>query len=148
MGVAKDSVVQPNHVEMVAARLEDGKVWKYNRYFDNPQFWTDPGTPGDDKVMDVVSRQVDPDPKPEDPQPTTVHVEVTIKVTPVPDQFELYNLTDDPMELKNLYNATNPLPEQLVMAQFLQEACAQKRLTSCNHTVPGQPICGQVGCNE
>jgi hypothetical protein len=26
------------------------KVWKYSRYFDNPQFWSTPGTPGDPNV--------------------------------------------------------------------------------------------------
>lgn len=148
MGITKDSVIQPNHVETVVARLDDGKVWKYSRYFDNPQFWTNPGTPGDSGVQDVIQKQVDPNPKPDDPQPATVRVEVTVKVTPVPEEFEMYNLTDDPMELENLYNATLPLPEQLVLAQLLQEHCAQKRLTPCSDDVPGQPICGQSVCSE
>ena len=43
-GIGYASVVQPNHIESVIARL-NGKVWKYSHYFDNPQFWTTPGTP-------------------------------------------------------------------------------------------------------
>lgn len=43
-GIDYSSVIQPNHVEAVIARL-NGKVWKYTRYFDNPQFWTSPGPP-------------------------------------------------------------------------------------------------------
>ena len=148
MGIAKDSVIQPNHIETVVARLDDGKVWKYSRYFDNPQFWTNPGTPGDPGVKNVIQKQVDPNPRPDDPQPAMVRVEVTVKVTPVPEEFEMYNLADDPMELKNLYNATNPLPEQLVLAQLLQEQCAQKRLTPCSGDVKGQPICSQTACSE
>jgi choline-sulfatase len=34
------------------------KIWKYTRYFDNPQFWSDPGTPGSSSdVQDVVQLQ-------------------------------------------------------------------------------------------
>ena len=44
-GIPFASVVQPNSVETVIARLNDGKVWKYSRYFDNPQFWSNPGDP-------------------------------------------------------------------------------------------------------
>jgi len=35
-GIAYDSVVQPSHLETVIPELS-GKVWKYTRYFDNPQ---------------------------------------------------------------------------------------------------------------
>jgi choline-sulfatase len=82
------------------------------------------------------------------PQPVDVRFLAWAKGTPVPDEFEMYNLTDDPRELENLYNATTPLPEQLVLAQILQEQCAQKRLTPCSGDVPGHPICGQAACSE
>ncbi|MBV9210728.1 MAG: hypothetical protein JOZ52_08875, partial [Acidobacteria bacterium] len=37
IGLPYDSVIQPNHIECVVARI-DGELWKYSRYFDNPQF--------------------------------------------------------------------------------------------------------------
>ena len=58
----------------------------------------------------------------------------------------MYNVTDDPMELNNLYSATNPLPEQAVLAQLLEQQCAQKRLTPSSGDVPGQPTCAQPAC--
>ena len=71
---------------------------------------------------------------------------MTVKHTPPRDEFEMYNVSDDPMELNNLYSATNPLPEQATLAQLLQQQCAQKRLTPCSGDVPGQPMCGQPAC--
>jgi choline-sulfatase len=145
-GIAYNSVIQPNHLETVIARLDDGKVWKYTRYFDNPQFWSSPGTPGDNGVEDVILEQKEPTPAPEF-GPAPILCLMTVKATPKPDEFEMYNVTDDPMELTNLYSATAPLPEQAVLAQLLQEQCAQKRLTPCSGAVPGQPMCGQAACS-
>ena len=53
IGVRYQSVVQPNHIETVLAQLSrNGKteLWKLSRYFDNPQFWSDPG------VKDVITQ--------------------------------------------------------------------------------------------
>ena len=120
-------------------------------YFDNPQFWSTAGIPNDQSdpnypnVEDVTSRQELPTPE----NDGTYHnfpYEVTVKHTPLPDEFEMYNVTDDPMELNNLYSATNPLPEQAVLAQLLEQQCAQKRLTPCSGDVPGQPMCAQPAC--
>ena len=50
IGTDYNSVIQPNHVETVIARLPAPtvpKVWKYTHYFDNPQFWSTPGKPND-----------------------------------------------------------------------------------------------------
>ncbi len=101
-GIATNSVVQPNHLETVIARLDSGsgpKVWKYTRYFDNPQFWSEPGSPnGTSAVEDVIQLQ-------KQDIPTTPGTyfpfayEVTVKQTPKTDEFEMYNVTDDPMEL-------------------------------------------------
>ena len=72
---------------------------------------------------------------------------MTVKHRPVDDEFEMYNVTDDPMELENLYSKTSPLPEQSVLAALLAEHCAQTRLTPCSGDVPGQPDCGQGNCS-
>ncbi len=146
-GRTNPSVVQPSHIETVVARLNDGKVWKYSRYFDNPQFWSSPGTPGSAGVKDVVLEQVQPTPDPEierDPIDCTI----TVKATPKPDEFELYNVTDDPMELENKYNQPLYSGQQHVLAQLLEKQCKQKRLTPCSGDVLGQPLCGQRSCTK
>ncbi len=150
-GIATNSVLQPNHLETVIARLDSGsgpKVWKYTRYFDNPQFWSEPGTPtGTSALEDVIQLQ-------KQDIPTTPGTyfpfayEVTVKQTPKTDEFEMYNVTDDPMELTNLYNNPGYATEQSTLAQLLQQQCAQKRLTPCSGIVPGQPTCGQVPCSS
>jgi len=149
-GIATNSVVQPNHVETVIARLDRGsglKVWKYTRYFDNPQFWSEPGTPnGTSDVEDVV--QLQKQEIPTTPGTYPIVYEATVKQTPVADQFEMYNVTDDPMELTNLYNNPGYATEQSTLATLLQQQCAQKRLTPCSGNVPGQPTCGQVSCSS
>lgn len=147
-GIATKSVVQPNHLETVIARLDDGsgpKVWKYSRYFDNPQFWSSPGTPGASGVEDVVQLQ-----RGEIPSEDGTYVipyEATVKHTPRPDEFEMYNVGDDPMELHNLDNDGIHTAQQDLLATLLQQQCAQKRLTPCSGEVPGQPDCGQQPCS-
>ena len=78
-------------LETVILKLPTGKektdeVWKLTRYFDNPQFWSNPG------VEDKVTSQ-------EDSTPVTDTKEVAIcitttKQTPVDDEYELYNVTE------------------------------------------------------
>ena len=145
-GIAYNSVIQPNHVETVITRL-NGKVWKYSHYFDNPQFWSTPGTPHDPNVdvEDVTKLQETPTPTKDGT--SDIPFQVTVKHTPLSDEFEMYNVTDDPMELTNLYNDGIHTSEQNQLAQLLQQQCAQKRLTPCSGTVPGQPVCGQPTCN-
>jgi choline-sulfatase len=148
-GIATNSVVQPNHLETVIARLDDDgggglKVWKYTRYFDNPQFWSDPGTPGSSDVQDVVQLQKQEIPSADGTYP--ILYEATVKHTPVSDQFEMYNVTDDPMELRNLHDDGVHTAVEATLATLLQQQCAQKRLTPCSGEVPGQPDCGQAAC--
>jgi hypothetical protein len=143
-GITYNSVIQPNHIETVIARLDNGggpKVWKYSRYFDNPQFWSTPGTPGDPNVdvEDAILEQKEPTPSTDGTSP--IACQITVKHTPKPDEFEMYNVSDDPMELNNLYNAQSPSPEQITLAQLLEQQCAQKRLRPISGQVPGQPTC-------
>jgi choline-sulfatase len=142
-GIATNSVVQPNHIETVIARLDDEsgpKVWKYTRYFDNIQFWSSPDTP-----EDVIQLQKGQIPTTEGTSP--ILYEVTVKFTPKGDEFEMYNVTDDPMELANLHNDPRYAAEQSTLAGLLQQQCAQKRLTPCSGSVPGQPTCAQPCSN-
>jgi hypothetical protein len=89
------------------------------------------------------------DPPPYEPPPLeTVPFAVTVKVAPKPDEFEMYNLDDDPMELTNRYGDAAYLDRQTVLAQLLEEQRTQKRLTPCSGLVLGQetnqwPECAQ-----
>jgi choline-sulfatase len=139
-GIANNSVVQPNHIEAVIARLEDGKIWKYARYFDNPQFWSSPGDPGASGVEDVVL--LEDGPRPDEDGTYTVPCRLTVKHTPLADEFEMYNVSDDPMELHNLYGNAAYATQQSTLAALLQQQCSEKRLQPSSGTVPGQPSCG------
>jgi choline-sulfatase len=165
IGVGYRPVVEPNHVETVIARLDDGHLWKYSRYFDNPQYWSSPGTPGIDDpatpgvdVKDVLHVQVqeDPAPPPPDVMPawTPLGYEAIAKDRPEEDDFEMYDLDDDPTELTNLYedDPATALPQQAILAQLLDDQRTQKRLTPCSGVVLGQdcnrpPACDQQ-CGE
>lgn len=141
-GIPYNSVVQPNHIETVIARL-NGKVWKYSHYFDNPQFWSTPGDPDANPPPDPPPEDVVVIP-PETPPPTTegiyeIEYVVTVKTQPLPDEFEMYNVTDDPAEQDNLYGMG--YPEQVLLEALLAEQCEKKRLTPVSGTVPGQPSC-------
>lgn len=134
-----DSVIQPNHIETVVAVLDDGKLWKYYRHFDNPQFWSAPGTPGANGVEDVTERQVR---QPSDDEGTKlVLFQQTVKLTPAPEEYEMYCVTDDPLELTNRAGATyaESVAAQATLSAMLAEQSAAKRLTPQSGTVPGEP---------
>jgi len=63
------------------------------------------------------------------------------KDTPVPEQYELYNLSEDPLEEKNLAYPGFETPESLVVKNLLiaalEEQCRQKRLYPSSGDVPG-----------
>ena len=102
IGLGYTPVEQPAHIETVIACLNDGHLWKFSRYFDNPQYWSSPGLPGvDSDAEDLLRVQVEPDPPPDVvPQPVSVAFAVWAKGTPVPNEFEMYDLDIDPMEIR------------------------------------------------
>ncbi|MCA1055842.1 sulfatase-like hydrolase/transferase [Rossellomorea aquimaris] len=136
------SVVQPNHTEAIITRLSTGKhdtseVWKLTRYFDNPQFWSNPD------CEDVTTTQVSE-------KSTSADTECSLCITktkkiPVPEQYELYNLTADPLEEKNLAYPEYETPESIAVKNLLisalEEQCRQKRLYPTSGDVPGKPSC-------
>jgi choline-sulfatase len=140
-GIAYASVVQPNHIETVIATLDDGNVWKYSRYFDNPQFWSSPGLPGTQGVEDVVLIELGvPDPRKET---QIVPFQRTEKHLPLPEEHEMYNVTLDPMELDNLAGRPEFSDTESTLAALLEEQCARKRLHPTSGEVPGQPTCAR-----
>ena len=138
VGIAYDSVAQPNHIECVITRI-GAHLWKYTRYFDNPQFWSNPGTPGSPQVKDVVLKPVPP--QPDLPGETLVAYTKRTKYQPKPEEFEMYNLSDDPLELDNLAGKPAHAVTEAALRNLLAAQCAQKRLTPQTGSVSGQPGC-------
>jgi hypothetical protein len=148
LGWDYNSVIQPNHIETVIASFPaaegDGRqeIWKYSRYFDNPQFWTDPGQK--DNVLQQLGKR------------TRVWgcikgalCATTEKTEPVPEEYELYNVTTDPCETSNLADPRYATPESRIMQKrlsvLLLQQCRQKRLSPGSGAVPGMPTCGDIG---
>jgi choline-sulfatase len=134
-GVAYDSVIQPNHIETVIVEIA-GEVWKYSRYFDNPQFWSDPEPlvgPARDVVVTVDDTPIDI------PGAHQVAATKRVKFTPEADEFEMYNVTQDPMELHNLSGVPAYAAMEAHLARLLEEQREIKRLRPVSGVVPGQP---------
>ncbi|WMT43006.1 sulfatase-like hydrolase/transferase [Paenibacillus sp. D2_2] len=126
LGMPYPAVVQPNHIETVIMALENNGVkelWKLSRYFDNVQFWSEPG------VRDVIlTSQITDNLTEDSPSKCSLHV----KTVPEQDEYELYNLTLDPLEAKNLahpaFATTYGRSIQQTMMQLLDEQRKLKRL--------------------
>ncbi len=116
------TVAQPNHIETVVAEVPvDGErhLVKLSRYHDNQQFWTVPG----ERDERLRGRK-------------------TITVTqPEPDEFELYDLTVDPYEERNLahpaYTDGRSRELQRQMLGLLAEQLERKRLVPSSGEIPG-----------
>jgi choline-sulfatase len=80
-------------------------------------------------------------PRPDQEGTYTVPCRLTVKHTPLADEFEMYNVSDDPMELHNLYGNAAWAEQQRTLAALLEQQCSQKRLQPSSGAVPGQPGC-------
>lgn len=124
LGQPYPAVIQPNHVETVVAPLQrEGRqeLWKFSRYYDNVQFWSQPG------VSDVAFVPMKGGRNEEE-----ICWVAQYKTQPVPDEFELYNITDDPLETCNLANPAYATPDSFEvldwMMHLLEEQRKEKRL--------------------
>ena len=116
------TIKQPNHLETVIAEVDvDGErhLVKFTRYHDNQQFWTVPGE-----------------------RDERIHRSKTFTVTePEPDEYELYDLTVDPYEERNLAHPTHADDRsrrlEAHMFELLVEQLAKKRLVPEAGEVPG-----------
>lgn len=145
------AVEAPSHLETVIANLPSGgagttEKWKYTRYFDSPQFWSEP------------PREPPPDHLPPEAPPQGIDVvtliggnvdraggkraTTTVKHHPVADQAEVYNLTRDPLELTNLAHSTDSHTEATIthLRHLLEQQRAQKRKPPSSGRVPGQTV--------
>jgi len=123
------SVIQPNHLESVIVKLATGEdkameTWKFTRYFDNPQFWSNPNNEDSEAIRKLTTSL-------SDQLNATLSVSTT-KTEPVSEQFELYNLSKDPLEQNNLahpkYATANSKIVQLLLLKILQQQRREKRL--------------------
>ena len=130
-GLPYRPVDQPNCVETVVTYLPTGPAgtkerWKYSRYWDNPQFWSQPNV---QDVQTFVPGMVN--------APGTKVAQTTVKtlnptagqVGPPADEFELYNTTVDPLEMSNLYGNSQFAATQTLMVNLLATERSVKRLT-------------------
>jgi choline-sulfatase len=135
-GIAYDSVIQPNHIEAIIVEI-NGDVWKFCRYFDNQQFWTDPAPiigPAKDVVVTVDDTPIDV------PGEYTVPATKRVKIDPAPDEYEMYNVSQDPMELNNLAGNPEYADMQYQLMSILDAQREEKRLSPVSGDVPGQPV--------
>ncbi|MFC5448521.1 sulfatase-like hydrolase/transferase [Paenibacillus aestuarii] len=121
LGIPYASAIQPNHIETILLKIirnQAQELWKFTRYFDNPQFWSVPGV-RDVQLTASTALGEHPCIK-------------TIKTVPEPEEYELYNLTEDPMETRNLaypeYATDESRAIQAYMARELQAQRMRKRL--------------------
>lgn len=113
LGEAYPSVSQPNHIETIIMNMNpNGKkeLWKLSRYFDNVQFWSQPG------VKDVTLQPA-----------SSPHGKEQVKTQPVPDEYELYNLTDDPLETRNLAHTLYSTPYTRSIQQWMMHQLNEQR---------------------
>jgi hypothetical protein len=116
------TVAQPNHLETVVGEVDvDGErhLVKFSRYYDNQQFWTVPG----ERDERLRGRKT-----------------ITVTVTE-PDEFELYVLTLDPLEERNLAHPSHANDHtrrlQKTMLGLLVDQLARKRLKPRGGGAPG-----------
>ncbi|MDN4495267.1 sulfatase-like hydrolase/transferase [Ureibacillus sp. BA0131] len=132
-GEPYSSVSQPNHLETIILKLPTGKedteeIWKYTRYFDNPQFWSTPNSE-DIEIQQLITTKLS------DTKEAAMLIKTT-KTQPVEAEFELYNLTRDPLEQDNLVHPLHQTAEtklvQLLLSQVLKQQRKQKRIYPSN----------------
>jgi hypothetical protein len=116
------TVKQPNHLQTVIAEVDvDGAqhLVKFSRYYDNAQFWTVPGE-RDERLQGRHTATV---------------------TAPEPDEYELYDLTLDPIEERNLTDPSHADERaralRATMLALLAEQLAAERLTPSAGEVPG-----------
>lgn len=130
------AVTEPNHVETVIAKLPTGaggalEQWKYSRYFDNPDFWSSPGK--QDVTAHIDGKMTDAG---------THRAEITVKKSPVEDQIEIYNVSQDPTELNNLAGKPAHAATATVLAGLLIAQRREKRLEPARQPRLSLPLGG------
>lgn len=123
IGKPYEQVRQPANIQTIIVHLStnyschenEAQLYKFSRYYDDPQFWTNPN------VYDVTTVQAD---SLSIPNESNVVVNAIISITktePEKDQYEMYNLTDDPFEINNLAHPINSTEETKELQIYLHD---------------------------
>ncbi|MCS1351089.1 sulfatase-like hydrolase/transferase [Mechercharimyces sp. CAU 1602] len=128
LGIPYQAVVQPNNIETVIVRLQTGvggamELWKYSCYSDDPKFWNSPN-----QYDQMTIPQLPPG------REVCTNICQYVKRQPLPSQYEMYNLSCDPLEIQNL--ALDPRCQyiQTVLATILRQERTKKRLSPQTQT--------------
>ncbi|UUZ95546.1 sulfatase-like hydrolase/transferase [Paenibacillus sp. P25] len=134
LGNPYPSVQRPNHIETVIAVLQqDGteQLWKLSRYYEDPAF----GIVDGERDIPRPAAYFQGSPLTYDPAVTS-----SGKDFPVQEEYEMYNLTEDPLEARNLMYSPWATPQTMAAARLLygllQEQRRRKRLTPAGGTPP------------
>ena len=103
-----DSVEGPTSIEAVIQRV-GGRLWKLVRYWDNPELWTHPSMKNEEVLREGHVRRGT----------------LRVRTVPLPDELELYCLSDDPIESRNL--AVDDSPETATVRTHLFRVLADER---------------------
>lgn len=114
------AIIQPNSVETAITRAPNAngemKLWKISRYFDNPRFSIGVGN-ADAPYTDQATE------------------------FPVPDEWECYNLDDDPLENNNLLSPLCQIPlansvEETLKERLREQSRSKRKLPHNNNKMP------------
>ena len=117
LGLPPMQIEQPTSVFTIVVRIKEGEykgLWKYSSYVDAKNLWTN--SPRFDDYVNVYRYRCEDGALPAMAEsfcqsPTcnednkfglSACVNRDFKLIQVPNEYELYNLTDDPFEVKNL----------------------------------------------
>lgn len=112
---------QPCNIAAIVIKL-NGCIYKYAKYYDDPKFWTVPTVQNNFVIKNVITT-VD--------GITYEHIESIIYTVPVNPLYEMYNITEDPLEINNLANSTDPeiISLALKLRHILEAQMSLKLLT-------------------
>ena len=94
-GTPYQPIIQPASIQTVIVQLEQNQIWKFSRYYDNSNFWTVPNT---SSIIQQNTNSV---------QNNDIIINTSTtknKTNAAPDEYELYCLSTDPIEMINYAN--------------------------------------------
>eukprot|EP00002_Diphylleia_rotans_P012865 TRINITY_DN2510_c0_g1_i5.p1 TRINITY_DN2510_c0_g1~~TRINITY_DN2510_c0_g1_i5.p1 ORF type:complete len:572 (+),score=114.16 TRINITY_DN2510_c0_g1_i5:50-1765(+) len=111
-----DHVNGPTAIEGVITCLNGNPkhLWKLMRYWDNPENWSTPGVRDEYLQREFPGRG-----------------KKIMKTVPLPDEYEIYDLSTDPLEKNNLARSSDPtvLRIRKQLEQLLAEEKKKKRIS-------------------